>query len=245
MREKKFGKRCLTWVLIMMMTLSLLPVSAMAADGEARFYRKNVTSTYARDTGLTAEQSDKNDQGNDEAGEVPEEEPDYAAKIGSATYETLRAAIEAANETDPVVLAKDLTENVVINKSLTLDLNGKTLTGDGMDSVVTITGENTIVTIMSSALNEDESVKNGSITGGVGSKDHNFCFGGGVFIVDATVTLSNLTISKNCADREYDETANYDRTGGGGIASVKANLTLNNVTVTNNYTKIVSNSHVI
>lgn len=106
-----------------------------------------------------------------------------------------------------------------------------------MDSVVTITGENTIVTIMSSALNEDESVKNGSITGGVGSKDHNFCFGGGVFIVDATVTLSNLTISKNCADREYDETANYDRTGGGGIASVKANLTLNNVTVTNNYTK--------
>ena len=237
MREKKFGKRCLTWVLIMMMTLSLLPVSAMAADGEARFYRKNVTSTYARDTGLTAEQSDKNDQGNDEAGEVPEEEPDYAAKIGSATYETLRAAIEAANETDPVVLAKDLTENVVINKSLTLDLNGKTLTGDGMDSVVTITGENTIVTIMSSALNEDESVKNGSITGGVGSKDHNFCFGGGVFIVDATVTLSNLTISKNCADHEYDETANYDRTGGGGIASVKANLTLNNGTVTNNYTK--------
>lgn len=137
----------------------------------------------------------------------------------------------------PVVLAKNWTENVVIDKSLTLDLNGKTLTGDGMDSVVTITGENTIVTIMSSALNEDESVKNGSITGGVGSKDHNFCFGGGVFIVDATVTLSNLTISKNCADREYDETANYDRTGGGGIASVKANLTLNNVTVTNNYTK--------
>lgn len=37
MREKKFGKRCLTWVLVLMMTLSLLPVSAMAEDGEARF----------------------------------------------------------------------------------------------------------------------------------------------------------------------------------------------------------------
>ena len=49
MREKKFGKRCLTWVLVLMMTLSLLPVSALAADGEARFYGKNVTSTYARD----------------------------------------------------------------------------------------------------------------------------------------------------------------------------------------------------
>ena len=42
----------------------------------------------------------------------------------------------------PVVLAKNWTENVVIDKSLTLDLNGKTLTGDRMDSVVTITGEN-------------------------------------------------------------------------------------------------------
>lgn len=31
MREKKFGKRCLTWVLVLMMTLSLLPVSALAA----------------------------------------------------------------------------------------------------------------------------------------------------------------------------------------------------------------------
>lgn len=182
-------------------------------------------------------QSGENGQGNDETGEVSEEEPAYAAKIENVTYDTLQAAIRVADGTVPVVLAKNWTENVVIDKSLTLDLNGKTLTGDGMDSVVTITGENTIVTIMSSALNEDESVKNGSITGGVGSKDHNFCFGGGVFIVDATVTLSNLTISKNCADREYDETANYDRTGGGGIASVKANLTLNNVTVTNNYTK--------
>ena len=49
MREKKFGKRCLTWALVLMMTLSLLPVSALAEDGEARFYGKNVTSTYARD----------------------------------------------------------------------------------------------------------------------------------------------------------------------------------------------------
>ncbi len=42
MREKKFGKRCLTWVLVLMMTLSLLPVSAMAADGEGT-YRVDIT----------------------------------------------------------------------------------------------------------------------------------------------------------------------------------------------------------
>lgn len=45
MREKKFGKRCLTWVLVLMMTLSLLPVSAMAEDGEARFYGKTSQSS--------------------------------------------------------------------------------------------------------------------------------------------------------------------------------------------------------
>ena len=148
MREKKFGKRFLAWVLVLMMTLSLLPVSAMAEDGEARFYGKNVTSTYARDNASVNEaevQSGENGQGNDETGEVSEEEPAYAAKIGNVTYDTLQAAIRVADGTVPVVLAKNWTENVVIDKSLTLDLNGKTLTGDGMDSVVTITGENTIV----------------------------------------------------------------------------------------------------
>lgn len=43
MREKKFSKRFLAWALVMMMTLSLLPVSVLAEDGEARFYCKNVT----------------------------------------------------------------------------------------------------------------------------------------------------------------------------------------------------------
>lgn len=151
MREKKFGKRFLAWVLVLMMTLSLLPVSAMAEDGEARFYGKNVTSTYARDNASVNEaevQSGENGQGNDETGEVSEEEPAYAAKIGNVTYDTLQAAIRVADGTVPVVLAKNWTENVVIDKSLTLDLNGKTLTGDGMDSVVTITGENTIVAFM-------------------------------------------------------------------------------------------------
>lgn len=42
MREKKFGKRFLTWVLVLMMTLSLLPVSAMAEDGEGT-YRVDIT----------------------------------------------------------------------------------------------------------------------------------------------------------------------------------------------------------
>ena len=84
MREKKFGKRFLTWVLVLMMTLSLLPVSAMAEDGEARFYGKNVTSTYARDNTSVSAAAVRN---TDTEGavleaegrmEVPEEALDFA-----------------------------------------------------------------------------------------------------------------------------------------------------------------------
>lgn len=213
MREKKFGKRCLTWVLVLMMTLSLLPVSALAEDGEARFYGKNVTSTYARDTGLTAEQSDKNDQGNDETGEVPEEEPDYAAKIDDVTYSTLQKAINAANGTKPVVLAKDCTENIVINKSLTLDLNGKTLKGYGENAVVTISGDIKIT------------VQNGTVTGGNNPEN-----GGGFTISNATVILKNLVITENQAVG----TVSKGESGGGGIYAGNANVFMQDVTVSKN-----------
>lgn len=239
MREKKFGKRFLAWVLTMVLTVSLLPLSALAEDGEARFYGKNVTSTYARDNASVNEaevQSGENGQGNDETGEVSEEEPAYAAKIGNVTYDTLQAAIRVADGTVPVVLAKNWTENVVIDKSLTLDLNGKTLTGDGMDSVVTITGENTIVTIMSSALNEDESVKNGncaSLAGGiyiVNDEDiinvgENYQLGTKVVnIPDKDSVISYATIESNTASS----------IGGGLYIGGQNELTISNSTISGN-----------
>ena len=54
-----------------------------------------------------------------------------AASIGTAKYITLAAAIAAANNGETVTLLKDVTENVEIakEKNLTLDLNGKTLSG--------------------------------------------------------------------------------------------------------------------
>ncbi len=75
----------------------------------------------------------------------------HAATIGETQYNTLKDAIDAAQDGDTVVLAKDVKENININKSITLDLNGKTLTGLGDDSVVTITGSDTEVTVTSSA----------------------------------------------------------------------------------------------
>lgn len=53
-------------------------------------------------------------------------------EIGGVAYETLSAAIEAAKDGDTLTLAGDvnLTETLPIDKNLTVDLNGKTLTSD-------------------------------------------------------------------------------------------------------------------
>lgn len=159
-------------------------------------------------------------------------EVEYAATIGGTQYDTLEKAIEKAENGDTVVLAKDVTANISINKSITLDLNGKTLTGLGDDSVVTITGSDTKVTVTSSA------EEKGVITGGIGSKEHKNLFGGGLFIVDATVKLENLIVTKN---QTVGLSGNYTRTGGGGIAAVNATVTLNNVAVTENNRSAIIN----
>ena len=142
----------------------------------------------------------------------------YVATIDGTQYDTLQDAIDAAENDKTVVLAKDVTENININKSITLDLNGKTLTGLGNDSVVTITGSDTKVTVTSSAEGK------GVITGG-----NNPSNGGGFSIQDATVSLHNLSITENKAIGDGGGV-----TGGGGIYAKDANLTLDNVHVYKN-----------
>lgn len=120
-----------------------------------------------------------------------------AAKIGENKYPTLAGALAAANIYDAnsdvtIVMLHDVTENIEINRSLTLDLGGHTLSGDGdaEAAVVTISGDKPQVT-----------VKNGTVTGGKKS---------GIRITDADVTLTKLTVTKNAS------TGN-----GGGIDAVK------------------------
>ena len=77
------------------------------------------------------------------------------AKIGDVGYITLEAAIAAANAGDTVKLLADVTADVTIDKNITLDLGGKTLTNTG-------TGKAT-VTIAKGAT---AIVKNGNVKGG-------------------------------------------------------------------------------
>lgn len=72
------------------------------------------------------------------------------AKIGTVEYTTLAEAIAAANDGDTVTLTADINTpetSYYIQKSLTIDLGGKTLTGSGYDGVFNIEGENAAVLI--------------------------------------------------------------------------------------------------
>ncbi len=72
------------------------------------------------------------------------------AKIGTVEYATLADAIAAAKDGDTVTLTADINTpetSYYIQKSLTIDLGGKTLTGSGYDGVFNIEGENAAVCI--------------------------------------------------------------------------------------------------
>ena len=77
------------------------------------------------------------------------------ASVGDAKYATLAEAFDAAQNGDTVTLLSDMTADVVINKSITLDLGGKTLTN-------TNAGKATISVVNGAVV----TVKNGNVVGG-------------------------------------------------------------------------------
>ena len=77
-----------------------------------------------------------------------------AAKVGERGFPTLAAALDNAQDGATVTLLADVTEDVTINKTITLDLGGKTLTN-------TSTGKATISVTCGTV-----TVKNGTVIGG-------------------------------------------------------------------------------
>ena len=77
------------------------------------------------------------------------------AKVGETEYETLAQAIAAADENSTVTLLNDTTEDVTIDKNITLDLGGKTLTNTGAGKATVYVPKDVKAT-----------VKNGIVMGG-------------------------------------------------------------------------------
>lgn len=145
----------------------------------------------------------------------------YVAEVGTTKYETLQAAIAAAQDGQTVTLLADAAEDVVISKSITLDLGGKTLTN-------TNAGKATI-----SVKSGTVTVKNGNVVGGndyynIEAKK------------DANLTLTDVTATAgNTGSSMIDNYGTLTITSGtynGGLDTVKnepsAKLTITGGTFT-------------
>ena len=112
----------------------------------------------------------------------------YVAEVGTTKYETLQAAIAAAEDGQTVTLLADVEQNtqLAINKSITLGLNGKTIKntveiwGDDTNAIlsikggakVTITGNGTIAAKENdcytiNVVNGDLTIENGTFVGNI------------------------------------------------------------------------------
>ena len=76
------------------------------------------------------------------------------ASVGDSKYQSLAEAIDAAQDGQTVRLLADATEDVVISKSITLDLGGKTLTNTNAGKATIFVQSGTVT------------VKNGNVVGG-------------------------------------------------------------------------------
>lgn len=112
------------------------------------------------------------------------DETSAVAQVGTITYGTLNGAIGAAAERDIVTLLKDTTEDVVVDKNITLDLGGKTLTGTNSGKA-TLSIQNGATT----------TVKNGSIVGSTSYYTIEITKGS-----NATATFESLTATAGNTD---------------------------------------------
>ena len=162
----------------------------------------------------------------------------YVAEIGSQGYESLTDAVAAAQDGQTVRLLADATEDVVISKSITLDLGGKTLTNtNGGKATISVTGGTV-------------TVKNGNVVGGTGYYNIEVTKGS-----NANLTLTDVTATAgNTGSSMIDNWGTLTITSGtytGGMntvkneSSAKLNITGGTFTLTkgnsNGFTGVVFN----
>ena len=145
------------------------------------------------------------------------------ASVGDSKYQSLTEAVAAAREGQTVTLLADATEDVVISKSITLDLSGKTLTNTNSGKATISVQGGTVI------------VKNGNVVGGTGHYNIEVTKGG-----NANLTLSDVAATAgNTGSSMIDNYGTLTITSGtytGGLDTVKnesnAKLTITGGTFT-------------
>ena len=148
------------------------------------------------------------------------------ASVGDSKYQSLAEAIDAAQDGQTVTLLADAAEDVVISKSITLDLGGKTLTNtNGGKATISVAGGTV-------------TVKNGNVVGGTGYYNIEVTKGS-----NANLTLTDVTATAgNNGSSMIDNWGTLTITSGtytGGLNVVKSEegskLTITGGTFTGNY----------
>lgn len=101
------------------------------------------------------------------------------ASVGDSKYQSLAEAINAAQDGQTVTLLADATEDVVISKSITLDLGGKTLTNTNVGKATISVTSGTVT------------VKNGNVVGGTGYYNIEAKKDANLTLTDVTATAGN------------------------------------------------------
>lgn len=189
MNQQKSNKHVLFRVMLLVLLCSLLiPVVALGADPKSS--------------------EDKMEKASEAV----------VATIGERSYKTLQEAIDKAADGETIQLCMDTTESVKINKSITLDLSGHTLTNakaeDGTAAIYIKDGK--VVTI-----------QNGTIIGG----ESQYTGSPSAINAEGGFNLKNLTLS-GC-------------TGSGYAIEISAYVDLNEDFEITNLNMINNHSHVI
>ena len=142
--------KLLASILTACMLLTMLPTAAFAAETEAESGTEQTATATEQSDPVTEDAGDQTegtadgtDAGDAASGQTAE---NSVAKVGDKYYATLAEAIDVA-DSKTVTLIANVTENVTIpaGTTVTLDLNGKTLTSAANDqSTIVVNGNLTV-----------------------------------------------------------------------------------------------------
>ena len=126
-------KKLISILMSITVILSMTPAMAFAADGVS-----DTSHEMVEDSSGNANQDQLQNEGDSNS--------DAVASIGDKEYATLQEAIKTADG-KTVVLNKSVKEDITVDKSasLTLDLNGNTLTGTGANGKAAITNNGSLI----------------------------------------------------------------------------------------------------
>ena len=139
------------------------------------------------------------------------------AAIGETQYKTIQAAVDAAEDGETITIIADVEdESVIVNKTVTIDLNGRNISSTG-DMFEVVSGGNLTI-------NGEGTVAGG--TAGAGSWTAVWANGGNVTITSGTYTVGG---DSTTTDTTHQNDVIYTKNG--GTVSITGGTFLNNGTV--------------